>query len=222
MMTPEKANLILDWIRFYEEGPVSTRNYMLFGSNTEVEEPLIERDQTPQVFDDRKTRTACGLRCVSWTVGFDTVRNNPEQHFLVMVGVCSTPAARMAAVKRVEDALSGFTNWTWYTVRSGDAKISLFSRIGQGVLILDGAYIAPDCDVEDFAVLLPGARLYHHSTLGEGSILVGGSIVLGRTIIGRRCWICGHATVLPGGFIADDQVIGAGATVKQIGSPEVK
>lgn len=194
--------------------------YMLFGSNTEVEEPLIELDQAPRVFDDKKTKSACGLPCFPWEDGFDVIKSNPGTHYMVICGVCSTPRARDTAVGTIAQRLCTHSNWTWYTVRSGDAKISKFSRIGRGALILDGAYIAPDCDVEDFAVLLPGARLYHHSSLGECSILVGGSIVLGQTKVGKRCWVCGHATVLPGGFIADGQIIGAGATVKQIGTPE--
>ncbi|MFA4972361.1 MAG: hypothetical protein WC683_07085 [bacterium] len=199
------------------------RNYILFGSNTEVEEPMLEKAICPRVYDDVKTATACGLKVHGpWRAGFEYILAHPNEYFLLVCGICSTPAKRMAGIDKINANLAGASNVTWYTVKSSDAKISPFARIGVGALVLDRCYIAPDCEVGDFAAMLPGSALYHHSSIGEGTILVGGSVVLGRSRVGRECWVCSHATILPDGFIADGQVIGAAATVKQIGSRGAK
>lgn len=191
--------------------------YVVFGANTEVLEPLIEQGAAPLfVFDDNKD-SACDTPCRSWKAGFDWIRNSPQTMFWVVCGVCSTPAKRRAAVEQIEGALQGFPTWLWYTVRSNAAKISRFSVMAPGAMVLDNAYVAPDCAILEHAVLLPGANLYHGSTVGRYSILVGGSIVLGRSQIGEETWVCGHATVLPDARIAAGQTIGAGSTVKQLG-----
>jgi maltose O-acetyltransferase len=50
-------------------------------------------------------------------------------------------------------------------------------------------------------------------SVGEGSGLSPGAIVLGRAVIGRRVFVGARAVILPGTVVGDDVIVGAGAVV---------
>jgi sugar O-acyltransferase (sialic acid O-acetyltransferase NeuD family) len=80
------------------------------------------------------------------------------------------------------------------TILAG-AIIQAESRIGHHVIVNTAASVDHDCEVDDFAHLAPGSRL-------------GGSVRVGR------CAFAGiGASVLPGGRLGDDSVLGAGGVL---------
>ncbi len=72
----------------------------------------------------------------------------------------------------------------------------------QQIEIGEGAMIGPFCYLTD-----------HDHTIGPGKSAGDGPLVSRPTIIGARCWLGAHVTVLKGVTIGEGSVIGAGSVV---------
>jgi len=193
------------------------RRVILFGSNLEVEDVLLQQGSYVDVYDDDHTTLALsGQPCCNWNEAFNMIRYNVDKHYTVLCGVCSTPKKRKSAVKRIISQLNGCANWAWGMVESAKACVSPDLVWTQGNMVLDLAYVGPRVKLEPFSVILPGGKVYHECTLGKYSIIVGGATVLGKARIEDMSRVCGNATILPLGKVGPGATVGAGTTVKRL------
>jgi hypothetical protein len=214
----------LAWAEFYglDIPPGQFKALYLFGCNPEVEEVILAQGGGPglKIFDDRVEKS---LRpCRPWAEGFKEIRDGCARTVWVACGVASTPKARWRAISRIQKELDEASGWSWTNVVASSAHVGNGAVLGRGVLVLDMAYVGPLAQIEDFGVLLPGAKIYHSARLGTGSILVGGSTVLGRASIDKCSRVCANAIVLPSARVGAGQTIGAGLTAARLGADELE
>jgi hypothetical protein len=214
----ENAEMTLEeWVAHYGTGGIAPPlEILLFGANSEVEDPLLRSRRRPVlVYDDATDRcTVLGSYAGRWEHGFARVRNSPDRHFWVVCGVCSTPKKRQGAINAIQAGLDGFTNWSWYGFTASTAIVSQWAKVDKTAMILDGAMLMANASLGAFSVLLPGAAVYHYSRVDDCSIVVGGAVVLGRAHIRHLTRVCAGAVILPGAKIGPHQTVGAGAIVK--------
>lgn len=85
--------------------------------------------------------------------------------------------------------------------------------LGDGVQVMAGAVIQPDCEIGDATVINTGSSVDHDCRIGAGCHLAPGSTVCGGVDIGRAVLIGAGATLIPGVRIGDRAVVAAGAVV---------
>jgi sugar O-acyltransferase (sialic acid O-acetyltransferase NeuD family) len=86
-------------------------------------------------------------------------------------------------------------------------------KIGIGNVIMAGAIINPDSEIEDFCILNTGAQLEHNCFMGEFSHLSAGSITGGKVRIGKFSAITLNVTIIDRLNIGENTVIGSGSVV---------
>ena len=210
------------WLKFYETGRTPCHKLIFqFGANPEVEDVLVAQgnNQGLMMFDDDKDAPSYRKKA-PWDAGLKLIREYPRVFFTLICGVASTPKSRHRAIKRVEQALAGCKNWCWGVVKSSTAYKAVNVKPEPGVLILDKCYVAPFVKLKEHSVLLPCAAVYHNSVVGAYSILVGGSRVLGRSVVGAGTRVCCNSVVLPEGRIDRGCTIGSLQAAKRLGKDE--
>lgn len=86
-------------------------------------------------------------------------------------------------------------------------------KIGVGNVIMAGAIINPDTEIEDFCIINTGAQLEHNCFMGSFSHLSAGSITGGKVRIGRFSAITLNVTILDRLNIGENTVVGSGSVV---------
>jgi carbonic anhydrase/acetyltransferase-like protein (isoleucine patch superfamily) len=92
-------------------------------------------------------------------------------------------------------------------IRHGLARLRGERDVEQ--LVAEGLQLGPR------VFIARGVRMHPPSliSVGEGSGLSPGVIVLGRAVIGRHVFVGARATILPGSVVGDDAIVAAGAVV---------
>jgi maltose O-acetyltransferase len=93
------------------------------------------------------------------------------------------------------------------TIRHGLARLRGERDVDR--LVAEGLQLGPRVFVARGVHLDPPASI----SVGEGSGLSPGVIVLGRAVIGRRVFVGARAAILPGSVVGDNAIVAAGAVV---------
>jgi maltose O-acetyltransferase len=93
------------------------------------------------------------------------------------------------------------------TIRHGLARMRGEEHVDR--LVAEGLELGPRVFVARGVHLHPPSLI----SVGEGSGLSPGVVVLGRAVIGRRVFVGAGAVILPGAVLGDDAIVGAGAVV---------
>jgi maltose O-acetyltransferase len=102
------------------------------------------------------------------------------------------PAARRRAARVVRRSLARLRG-----ERHVDRLVAEGLQIGPRVFVARGVHLDPPWAI----------------SVGEGSGLSPGVVVLGRAAIGRRVFVGARATILSGSVVGDDVIVAAGAVV---------
>jgi carbonic anhydrase/acetyltransferase-like protein (isoleucine patch superfamily) len=118
---------------------------------------------------------------------------------------------------------AGASIWFNCVIRADSDVISLGDRTN----VQDGSIIHTDAGVPvrlEADVSVGHGAMLHGCTVGEGSLIANGAIVLDGVRIGRRCVIAAGALVPPGKVIADGSVVMGtpGKIVRQIDERDLK
>ena len=128
-----------------------------------------------------------------------------DSRFILSVG---NPASRELLFKKFV-AMGGEP----MSFSSRDAKVSRYSQIGAGSLILHGAIIEAEVAVGVGSLINAGAIITHECQLGDYTEVAPGAAIGGHARLGQKCFIGTHAAILPNVVIGDEVIIGAGAVV---------
>ncbi|HUN26325.1 MAG TPA: gamma carbonic anhydrase family protein [Steroidobacteraceae bacterium] len=98
--------------------------------------------------------------------------------------------------------------------------------LGHRVNVQDGSIIHTDAGVPvslEADVSIGHGAILHGCTIGAGSLIANGAIVLDRVTIGRRCLIAAGTLIPPGKTIPDDSVVmgSPGKVVRQVADREL-
>ena len=90
------------------------------------------------------------------------------------------------------------------------AIIAKDSTIEEGAIIMPGAIIRSGTIIKKYAILNSGAIIEHYCTIGAGTHVAPGAIVLGSTVCGKCCMIAAGSIITPGKNLLDYSFIKAG------------
>lgn len=93
------------------------------------------------------------------------------------------------------------------------AIISPFSKLGEGINIMNYCFIAPDVSIGKGSLINAGASIHHDSTIGDYCEISPGARLLGACIIESSVFIGAAAVILPGITVGNGAIVGAGAVV---------
>lgn len=102
---------------------------------------------------------------------------------------------------------------SFFNMLHPQAFISRGCTIGNGVIILPGAYIFPNSKVKDFAVINTLTAIGHDSTVGEGCVLSAQCDVMGFVCLEDEVFLGSGARILPGIHVHKRARVGAGSVV---------
>lgn len=192
----------------------------MLGWNAEMNDVAQALDYPVDVYDDNPLSTPGALYAGNWDDARRRIENVPPGcPQRLVIGVASSAYARAVAIRRLRDWRLDNQYTPWPLV-SQHAVVSPSAVVRGGAFVADCAYVGPGVDIGSWACLLPGAKVCHDSEIGFGSIVVGNAMVLGRARVGRHCWICAAATVLPEAHIDDGLVVPVRGLMKR-GVPDV-
>lgn len=94
-----------------------------------------------------------------------------------------------------------------------DANIGDFNSLGKGVVIYPGARVTVNTKIGDYVVLLDLTTIGHDAIVGSFSTICGGCGINGHVSIGERVFIGSHVTTAPSVKIGSDSYVGTGSAV---------
>lgn len=87
------------------------------------------------------------------------------------------------------------------------------AELEPGVLVYEGAVIAPETRVARDSVVFMRAVVGHESSLGEGCVVASGAVLNARVVLEERVYVGTNAAVLPEVRVGRDTTIGACSAV---------
>jgi sugar O-acyltransferase (sialic acid O-acetyltransferase NeuD family) len=101
----------------------------------------------------------------------------------------------------------------FFTFKAGNAIISKYAKLGEGIIINQGAIIDNFVSIGDACFINIGAMISHDVRIGEGVFVAPGANILGFTTIGDECFIGANATIIDHVNLGNHVVVAAGAVV---------
>ena len=131
-----------------------------------------------------------------------------KAEFLITVGFIKDPTTRIKLYNKIQKAGGKLA-----TIVASTARVSRFSSIGEGTVILHHALVNAGAEIGKNVIINSAANIEHDAIIGDHCHVSTGAMVNGGCIVGERCFI-GSQTVLCNGIsIADDIIVGAGSYV---------
>jgi len=143
------------------------------------------------------------------------IESNPPQYALVATG---DPRLRESIVIRIEKR---FPECIFPTLLDPACLISdpETVKIGRGTIVQANTIITCDTTIGEFCYLNFNVGV-GRATMGDFSTLLLGAQVAGDSVLGKRVYVGGNATIKDKVTVCDDAIIGMGATVvKDITEP---
>lgn len=99
------------------------------------------------------------------------------------------------------------------TIVAPSAKVLPTAKLGNGVLILDGAVVSADVIVGDDTLIHLNAVLGHDTRVGKDCVIETGAFTGGGVELGSGVTLHTNATIAPHKKVKDDAVVGASSVV---------
>ena len=96
---------------------------------------------------------------------------------------------------------------------SSRATISPTVKLGNGIVIMDGAIVHADAVVKDGCIINTNASVDHDCCIDEYTHIAPGTAISGYTAVGRECFIGTGCSIIDGITIGDHVTVGAGGVV---------
>lgn len=130
------------------------------------------------------------------------------RYFLITVGRVGTTDKRRELFERV-----GKMNVRFPGIVSPNARISKHSEIGEGTIVMHGAFINAGVRIGKNCIVNTSAVIEHDSVIGDHCHISTGCVVNGECTIGTGVLIGSNSVVNQCLSICDGAVIGSGAVV---------
>tara|TARA_R110001592_G_scaffold57277_1_gene174143 strand:+ start:19694 stop:20359 length:666 start_codon:yes stop_codon:yes gene_type:complete len=142
--------------------------------------------------------------------------HTPNTVYLAMgLGISGRGRMLMANTQRRLDLACAFAGrgYDFPSLIHPTASVGRNVTLGDGVQIMAGAVIQPNCRVGKHTVINTGATVDHNSSLGAGVHVGPGATLCGQTVIGNAAYIGAGATVVNHRVLGDHVFVTAGAVV---------
>ncbi len=93
------------------------------------------------------------------------------------------------------------------------AWVAVETSLGDGVQVMAGAILQPDCEIGENVIINTRAGIDHDVCIGAHVHVAPGATVCGGARIGAGAIIAAGATVIQGVVVGENAVVGAGATL---------
>lgn len=105
------------------------------------------------------------------------------------------------------------TPFNWVNAIHPSVIIGKGISIGHGIVAMANVVFNPNCVIEDFTAFYTGAIIEHDCHIKRFASVSAGSVIAGKTIVGRRSAITLNCTLVDRIEIGNDTVIGSGSLV---------
>lgn len=116
--------------------------------------------------------------------------------------------------RQICERFSG-AGWKLATIISRSAHVASNARIGENVLILEGAVIQPWSQIGDGVIIWSGVQVGHHSVIDDYAFLSAGVILMGCNSIGGGSHLAGGVVVKDHVEIGEQVQVGPGVLVDE-------
>ncbi len=101
-----------------------------------------------------------------------------------------------------------------------DARVYTDRPIGEGSVVLPGAILEPHVTLGVNSMVWCNVTVAHHATVGDHCWLASGAVISGQARIGDHCFVGVNATIVNALSIGNKAIIGAGALITKDALPE--
>jgi sugar O-acyltransferase (sialic acid O-acetyltransferase NeuD family) len=99
------------------------------------------------------------------------------------------------------------------TIIHPDAKISKYSKIGEGTFIARGVLVNPFVEIGNYSILNTGCIVDHDCKLDEAVHIAPGAVLAGNVKVGKCSFIGANSVVKQDVKIGENVIIGAGSVI---------
>lgn len=102
------------------------------------------------------------------------------------------------------------------------AWVAAEARLADGVQVMAGAVVQPDCEISENVIINTCAGIDHDVLIGAHAHIAPGASVCGGAIVGAGAFVAAGATVIQGITVGEGAVVGAGvALVRNLPANEI-
>ncbi len=135
--------------------------------------------------------------------------NDPNNYFLITLGQIKTAFKR----KRLYEYLKKH-NAKMATITAPDSYISKYAKVGEGTIIMHGAFLNAGTEVGNNCIINTKALLEHDVKVEEHCHISTGAVLNGDVEIGSESFVGSNATIVQGVKIPVNSFIKAGSLAK--------
>ena len=143
----------------------------------------------------------CDYKVIGSIVDWDV---KEDQYFALAV---SNPQGKINVVKSLKKRGAKFA-----TIIHPLARVGEFIDIGEGLVAYPFSGLGPNIKVGNFVTLL-STTIGHDTEVGDYSTICGNCCISGNVKIGKRVFVSGHVSIIPGRKIGDDSFLCIGSVV---------
>lgn len=103
--------------------------------------------------------------------------------------------------------------YSFTSLISNKANISVSANIGQGTVIMNGVNVSANTVIGKFVRLNVMCNIMHDSVLGDYVTIAPNAVILGNVLVGNESYVGANSTILPNIKIGKNVVVGAGSVV---------
>ena len=102
------------------------------------------------------------------------------------------------------------------------AWVASTAKLAQGVQVMAGAVIQPDCCIGENSIINTGASVDHDCGIGANVHIAPGATVCGGVFVSDRAFVAAGATIIQGLSIGESAIVGAGVVlVRSLGAGQI-
>lgn len=157
---------------------------------------------------DKVGSTILGYRVIGTDDDIESYADRAQ--FIITVGHIKNPNIRLKIYDRLLKC-----NAHLATIVASTAKVSHFSEIGEGTVVLHNAVINADAKVGVNCIINTFSNIEHDAIVGDFCHISTGTMVNGNCVIGERTFIGSGSVVSNGIEVPSDSVIGAASFMRK-------
>ena len=93
------------------------------------------------------------------------------------------------------------------------AWVASTAKLAQGVQVMAGAIIQPDCCIGENSIINTGASVDHDCSIGANVHIAPGATVCGGVLVSDRAFVAAGTTIIQGLSVGESAIVGAGVVL---------